>query len=235
MISVCLATFNGEEYIGQQLYSILKQIGPNDEVIVSDDGSTDRTVEIIGDFKDNRIKVIFNSRGKGCNLNFENAIINSIGDFIFLSDQDDVWMNGKVEKMMKRLFFVDFVVSDAQFADKDLNTIDVTFFSLRGGRKGFWNNLYKSRYLGACMAFRRTILKKLLPFPKNKELCPHDLWLTLISEFYYKVEVIDEPLILYRRHGQNVSDGGIKSRNSLFKKGWFRVYSLIFLIRRVNQ
>ena len=83
MISVCLASFNGAEFIGEQVESILCQIGSGDELILSDDGSSDRTLEIVRGFRDKRIKVYKNIK-KGVVSNFENAINHAQGDYIFL-------------------------------------------------------------------------------------------------------------------------------------------------------
>ncbi|MES2427318.1 MAG: glycosyltransferase family 2 protein [Bacteroidota bacterium] len=232
MISVCIATYNGEKYIKEQLSSILKQLSLNDEIVISDDGSIDSTIEVIETFKDKRIRIIVNNLEKGYSKNFENSIINARGDVIFLSDQDDVWMDDKVAKMIKSLETSTMVVSNAQFVDEGLNELEGTYFSLRGYRSGLLNNLYKSRYLGACMAFKREMLQKLLPFPQKQFLCPHDYWLTLVGEFYYKVNIINEPLIKYRRHIGNASNGGIQSGNTLFGKLTYRIYSLILLFKR---
>jgi len=226
MVSVCLATFNGEKYILEQIESIRNQLNPSDELIISDDGSTDRTIEIIKNIHDQRIKIYHNNGEKGYTNNFQNAIKQSSGDFIFLSDQDDVWNKDKIIVMLDYLTKYDFVTSDALFVDSDLNSLNQTFFNLRGGRSGFLRNLYISQYLGACMAFKRELLKKLLPFPSIDELCPHDLWISLIAEFYFKVKVINKPLIMYRRHSNNVSTGGIGSKNSLFRKIRFRMYCI---------
>lgn len=232
-ISVCMATFNGEKYIQAQISSILKQLSPYDELVVSDDFSTDKTLDIVKLFKDDRIKIVFNKLDKGYSGNFENSINFASGEIIFLSDQDDIWIDGKVKKMLGILENSELVVSNAQFVDKNLNLLNTTLFSLRGGKQGFFSNVYKSRYLGACMAFKREILGKLLPFPNNRKLCPHDLWISLIAEFYFKVEIMTEPLILYRRHDKNVSSGGNRSGNSVFRKILFRVYSMLMVISRI--
>lgn len=232
MISVCIATYNGEKYIQSQLKSILDQLSPVDEVVLSDDGSTDNTVPFVEKFKDSRIRIIYNKSEKGYARNFENAISNAKGDFIFLSDQDDVWLPGKVAETTKYLKDYHLVVSDALFVDENLNSLNYTFFGFRGGRTGFWRNLYQSQYLGACMAFRRDIFERLLPFPEKSDLCPHDLWISLIPEFFYKTMVIQKPLIKYRRHGNNVSTGGENSHNSSLKKVKFRLYCLINVLLR---
>mgnify|MGYP003392825684 CR=1 FL=1 len=98
MISVCIATYNGEKYIGEQIASILKQLNANDEVIISDDGSTDATLSIIKTFQDPRIRVILGPQKHSPTLNFENVLHHAQGDYIFLSDQDDVWKTNKVAK-----------------------------------------------------------------------------------------------------------------------------------------
>ena len=97
-ISVCIATYNGERYIREQLDSILSQLSLDDEVIISDDGSKDSTIEIISSYLDSRIKVFKNNGKHGYVGNFENALNHSSGDFIFLSDQDDIWELQKIEK-----------------------------------------------------------------------------------------------------------------------------------------
>ena len=235
MISVCMATYNGEKYLKDQIVSILDQISAHDELIISDDGSTDNTLGIVIGLKDERIKIVSNALQHGYSGNFENAINSAVGDIIFLSDQDDVWFDGKVNKMVCLLDRSQLVVSDAQFVDKDLNLINKTYFSLRDGRRGFFSNLYKLRYIGACMAFRREVLSKVLPFPNRKDLCPHDMWIALVSEFYFNVTLIKEPLIYYRRHGHNASNGGTDSSNSLLKKIIFRGYSLMMVISRMKK
>lgn len=232
-VSVCMATYNGQEYLKEQIFSILTQLSEIDELVVSDDGSTDDTLTIISSLKDPRIKIITNAMDKGYSGNFENALLNATGEIIFLSDQDDVWLDGRVKKMCDALQTFDLVVSDAQFVDKCLHVTNETFFALRGGKVGFLNNLYKSRYLGACMAFRRSILEKLLPFPTFRGLCPHDLWITLVAEFYFKVAVIREPLILYRRHDNNVSNGGVSGNRRILWKLSFRIYSVLMVASRV--
>lgn len=232
MVSVCLATYNGEKYIQSQLRSILDQLSAEDEIVLSDDGSTDKTIDVVTGLNDPRIRVIYNRSKKGYTGNFEHAIKHAKGDYIFLSDQDDIWMPDKIEEMKDLLKTSQLVVSDAMFVDEKLEALGHTFFEIRGGRKGFWNNLFVSQYLGACMAFRKEVLPKLLPFPERSDLCPHDLWITLIPEFYYKTAVIRKPLIKYRRHGDNVSTGGQKSKNSLLRKVWFRIYCLIHVLIR---
>jgi len=111
-ISVCMATYNGERYLKEQLDSILKQLSFTDEIIISDDGSQDRTIEIIESFGDSRIK-LFHSTQQNLIYNFENALSKASGDIIFLSDQDDIWYENKVEKSMYHLQKYGLVFSNA--------------------------------------------------------------------------------------------------------------------------
>ena len=233
MISVCLATYNGEKYIIEQLTSILVQLSDNDEVIISDDHSTDNTIPLIQSLNDPRVKIFINELGQGYTRNFENAINNASGDIIFLSDQDDVWIENKVKLMSEKLQSHDLVISDALISDSNLTPTLGSHFKVHGTKSGFLNNWLKTRYIGACMAFRREMLSKLLPFPSQSKWCAHDYWIANVGELYYKVELIDTPLIKYRRHGHNASNGGEKSKNSLLHKMLVRIYTLFYLIKRM--
>lgn len=231
-ISVCMATYNGERYVLEQIQSILKQIGPNDELIISDDNSQDNTVDIIKGIEDDRIKLIINHENVGYSRNFERAIREANGDAIFLSDQDDVWMDDKVEVVLKYLETYDFVVSDAYIVDKDLNILNESRNRKYGVRRGFLNNWIRTRYIGCCMAFKKNVKNKLGDFPKGKWM-PHDLWIALIGEFYYKSAVIDQPLIMYRRHDKNVSLGGDNENRSFLVKIVSRFYTLFCVLNRI--
>jgi len=223
MISVCLATFNGDKYIKEQLDSILSQLGENDEVIVADDGSSDNTILIIESYEDSRIKIYKNSF-QNLILNFEFALNKAKGDYIFLSDQDDVWLPNKVKVCLDFLISYDVVLSNCKIVNSNLETINESFFEINNSGKGFLRNLVKNSYIGCCMAFKRTLLVKALPFPKSIPM--HDIWLGFISEFFYKTKYIEEPLLLHRRHGKNESPTGEASPYNLFNKIRFR-YNLI--------
>lgn len=202
MISVCMATFNGEKYIREQVYSILSQLDFNDELIVSDDGSTDSTLQVLADFNDPRIKV-FDGPKRGLTYNFENAIRQASGDYLFLSDQDDVWEDNKIERMTEVLQEADLVVSDAWICDEKAISTGRSLYDVYKPHKGFWATLYHTTYIGCCTAFRRKILKRLLPFPPH--IVMHDYWIGQIGDLYYKTVFIPDKLLRYRRHGDNTS------------------------------
>lgn len=228
MISVCVATYNGERYVAEQLRSILSQLGPEDEVVVSDDESTDKTLDVVESLKDPRIRVL-HSTAHYFKWNFHNALRAANGDIIFLADQDDVWLPGKVEKCVKALNEVDLVVHDSQVVDDDLKVIHPSFFHFYGSGAGLIKNSLNNTYFGSCMAFRRSVLEAALPFPKTNEI-GHDIWLGLVGEMTGNVLFLDEPLLLYRRHDlarTNLGQTLIKrSKRSIIIKLWSRVVVL---------
>ena len=208
MISVVLAAYKGEKYICAQIGSILGQLGENDELIVSDDfpkGKTkDAVFERFGD--DSRI-VYLEGPSKGVIENFEFAISRARGEYIFLCDQDDVWLDGKVQTVVKKLKNgADLVLHNALIVDGKLHKTGETAFEINRTKKGFIRNIIKNSYQGCCMAFRSELKKYILPFPKKIPM--HDQWIGLIAEKHGNVVFIDEPLILYRRHGGNVTGNG---------------------------
>ena len=232
MISVCIATYNGEKYIHEQIASILQQIGNDDEIVVSDDGSTDKTLDVVRSFDAQNIHIYINKGDHGYTPNFENALRNAHGDYIFLSDQDDIWMPDKVEACMKYLKVNDFVVSDALIVDGDNKLLFDSFCEQRKSKFGFLNTLIRFSCLGCCFAFRRKVLSKALPFPKNHILCTHDNWLALVSTAFYKSAFIPLPLIRYRRYGGNASSGAKNANKSILFMIHYRLYLLFHLIGR---
>lgn len=230
MISVCMATYNGEKYLKEQLQSILKQLSDEDEIIISDDGSKDGTYDVVNKMNDNRIKWVVNNGNHGFTHNFENALKYASGDVIFLSDQDDIWCDNKVKISIQYLKNSDFIISDCITVNKDMEVIQESRFKAFNIKNGFIRHLIKSRYLGCCMAFKRNVLETALPFPKKDELVEHDIWLASVGLLYFKVQLIDKPLIFYRRHGDNVSDGGFDKGYSVWNKIYRRIYRLYKLI-----
>lgn len=204
-ISVAMATYNGEKYIKEQIESILKQLKEDDEIIISDDGSIDNTINIIKSFSDKRIK-IFDGPRNGVKQNFANSIEKCNGKYIFLSDQDDIWMNNKVEIILKNFEQSDYsciVHDNITFDDSSNNIILNSFFKYRNSKPGIIKNILKNSYIGCCMAFKGDLKKSILPIPNNVEM--HDQWIGLISEKKGRTLFINDKLIRYRRHSDNLS------------------------------
>ena len=221
MISVCVATYNGEKFIREQIDSILCQLSSDDEIIVSDDGSTDGTIVIINCIGDKRIRIIEGPRKHSPTFNFENALKEAKGDYIFLADQDDVWKTNKVEVCMKWLQKYDCVVSDAQVTDSNLNPLYPSLYAIMQVRQGhIYNTVWKNGYTGCCMAFRRNILEASLPFPKDIPM--HDIWIGNVAAYKYNVKFIQDKLILFRRHKESISCNGKGSKYSIWQQMKFR-------------
>lgn len=231
-ISVCIATYNGQKYIREQILSILPQLSVNDEVVISDDSSSDSTLSIIEEINDKRIRIYKNSGEQGYTSNFENALKHSDGDVIFLCDQDDVWANDKVQVMLHDLEKADMVISNATVVDSEMKVLYNSFWSISFPHKSFWGNWLRFGYLGCCMCFKKNLLKKALPFPNNHKYATHDNWLCLVGLLYFKVYYESRCLIFYRRHADNTSSGRVKKSNtSLFFKLSYRVYLLWELLK----
>ncbi len=205
-VSVALASYNGAAYIEEQLRSVLVQLGPDDEVVVSDDGSSDGTREQLARLAaaDGRIRIIDGPK-EGVVHNFEHALSHCRGDVIFLCDQDDIWRPGKVQKALAVMEDKQtlLVLHDAQVVDSGGKLLSPSFFEMRGCRSGYWRNLMKNSFIGCCMAFKRELLQTALPFPRDIPM--HDQWLGLLAEKKHGVRLIREPLLSYRRHGGNVT------------------------------
>ena len=227
MISVCIATYNGKEELRRQLDSIYVQLSEEDEIVISDDNSTDGTRDLVEEYihrDDVRPKVrLLEGPCKGSPIpNFENALKHAKGNYIFLSDQDDKWMPNKVKVMMQALQHSCCVVSDCVVTDGELNVKASSFYELNATKTGWMHNLFfKNGYLGCCMAFRRCVLEKSLPFPTHTPM--HDIWIGNIAAMYYDVKFINDKLIYFCRHDHNNSDTARKSTATLFEKIGFRL------------
>lgn len=207
MISVVIAAYNGGEYIAQQLSSVLPQLGEGDEVIISDDLPSGSTAKAISGFleKDKRVKYI-KGPGKGVIKNFENAINYASGDYIFLCDQDDVWLDGKVNAVMKAFKSgASVVMHDAYITDGSLNIVEKSLFQKNGAGTGCVKNIIKNTYTGCCMAFSAKLKTYILPFPEDIPM--HDQWIGLIGEKAGGVVLINNPYIYYRRHDGTATGG----------------------------
>ncbi len=235
MVSVCLTTFNGEKFLKRQLDTILEQLGERDELIISDDGSTDRTVEIIKSYRDGRIKLLENSGSGSPVLNMEKALRAAGGDYVFLADQDDVWLPGRVEKTLQKLQQFDLVVCNASIVDENEQLIHPSYFEWKGSGAGFFRNLKKNSFLGCALAFNREILRRVLPFPKK--IAMHDVWIGLMAECSGSVFFLDEKLMYYRRHKDNFTAAIQKSDDrlsdfSLSYKLRYRFWLLFYVMKR---
>lgn len=208
-VSVAMAVYNGEKYVKEQMDSILPQLGDQDEVVVSDDGSSDHTIEIIQSYAaaDCRIRLV-NGPGLGIKQNIAHAIAQTKGAYIFLSDQDDVWMPEKTERVLQQFHEkrCHIVIHDCIVVNEDMQkVIYPSFFEYRGYGAGMWRNIWKNKYIGCCMAVRRELLPYILPIPDDIQM--HDQWIGVINDKHRGgCGFLKEPLLYYRRHEHTVSD-----------------------------
>jgi glycosyltransferase involved in cell wall biosynthesis len=199
MLTVVMATFEGERFVAEQLGSILSQLDGGDEVIVSDDASTDATVDIIRRCGDRRVRVITNLDRAGYVENFARALAEVRGNYVFFSDQDDVWLPDKVRVMRSALASSACVASDAVVVDERLHELHPSYFKLRKARSfSAFSILLKPLIIGATLACQTSYLQGLLPFPAG---VPHDFWITFNAAADGVLDTLQQPLILYRRHG----------------------------------
>lgn len=209
-ISVAMAVYNGEKYLREQLDSILKQLDHTDEVVISYNESEDHTLDIVTEYHERYENVfVYKCDESGVIANFDNALKHCTKDYIFLSDQDDVWMSDKVEKVMKR--FEDknvlMVMHNCAYTDENLNDTGMDLFTDRKVNRKFVNNLVKNGYQGSCMAFHSVLIPLISPIPRN--IAMHDQWIGLIAEQAGHLSFLDEKLIQYRRHEDTSTKGHI--------------------------
>lgn len=207
-ISVAMAVYNGEKYVKEQLDSILCQLDGEDEVCISVDPSTDDSYRMLVKLSEQepRIKVGM-GLGQGVKKNFEQAIKMCTGDIIFLSDQDDVWKDDKVIRVLE--CFADeeamLVLHDVTVMNENLTrTIMESFFAYRECKPGILNNVIKNSYMGCAMAFRKELVPYILPIPASVPM--HDQWIGLVAEKKGKVIFLPKQLLKYRRHNDNATD-----------------------------
>lgn len=217
-ISVVMATYNGERYIRDQIESIIVQLCEHDELIISDDGSSDATLSIVHEYavKDKRIKIV---EGPRCGVvkNFENALKEVHKDLVMFADQDDIWMPNKLDEIrdyMTEYPEVMLTMHDMYIAnDEEItqNRLQKTSFSIRPRRHGYLYNLIYNGYYGCCMTLRRSLVEKIVPFPEQVSL--YDQWISLVAEKQKKSVFVECPLIVHRYHGSNFS-----KKRSLWEK-----------------
>lgn len=222
MRSVCIASYNGEKFIARQIESILEQISAEDEIIVVDDCSKDRTVDVVAGLNDPRIKIFRNDRNRREVFSFGRAIELSRGETVFLADQDDIWLPGRVALMEDALRRSGALLVTTNFdsIDEEDRKIPLSFFGVRSeGSRRYLKNIVdifagRMNYFGCAMAMRRELVPVVTPIPAYVE--SHDLWIALAANLFRSNVHLDEATLLKRRHQTNVS--GLVSTRSLYLK-----------------
>lgn len=209
MISVVMATFNGEKYLSQQLDSLFYQSFIPAEIIVVDDCSTDGTWDILCEYatKYHQIKLYHNNINLGVVKTFERGLSLCSRDYIALADQDDVWLPNKLEILIATLGNNWLIHSDAYVVDEQLNIINESYSSIKPYHDGSLEMYYFRNDVTGCTALlKRELLKIALPFPDDTIM--HDYYLALYARAYNKLIYTNHKLVKYRQHINNVIGSG---------------------------
>jgi len=227
MITVVMPTWNGLRFLPEQLDSILRELPENGVLRIRDDGSTDGTTSYVRDraADDDRIHLLPSTGRIGVIRSVERLLEGLDSGTIFLADQDDVWLPGKVASCMVALETADLVVHDARRVDAEGVDLGGTLFGTRGCGGGIFRNLWKNQFTGCCMALRAEILPKVLPFPMQVPM--HDQWLGLVALRRGRVSWLREELLAYRVHrGNATGTGGQRPSASAMRRILWRFQAL---------
>lgn len=212
-VDILMATYNGEKYIAEQIDSIINQSYENWNLLIRDDFSNDNTLNIIKHYSnvDSRIKVISDDKGNlGLIKNFEELLKHSDSEYIMFSDQDDVWLENKVQVLFSSMLKLKekhveetplLVHSDSYIVDENLNIISNEFIGERGHKKGINKIIFAPCVQGASMIINRVLKNIVLPFPKKINI--HDYYISIINELVGERKFLETSLMYYRQHSKN--------------------------------
>lgn len=233
--SVCLAAYNGSRFIEEQLRSILPELDDDDEVVIVDDCSTDSTVAVVSSIADPRIRLIRNDHNLGYVKSFERALTESTGEYVFLSDQDDIWMPGRVKQMTAALQDKMMVVSNCshfggeagRFHEIRLRSADserhvANIAGILVGYRLHW---------GCAMALRSELLSLALPFPSRMRES-HDQFLAMAGNVARSIAYLDEDTILHRLHSNNLTPDKVRGPATILRARMVFFGNLAVLVRR---
>lgn len=213
-IDIVLATYNGEKYLREQIESILNQTYSNIRLIISDDCSTDKTIEIIKEYeeKDKRVIGYFQEKNLGYVKNFEFLLSKVENEIYMLSDQDDYWLPEKVAHTYNKLkeTNADLVFTDLEVVDENLKQIYPSFndFMLLSRKIKKYLHSYRLQYLyncitGCTLMSKKKFINTILPLPTESKYAIHDTWVGCTVANLGKIDYLNEKTIKYRQHGKN--------------------------------
>lgn len=213
-VSVAMCTYNGYEFLQPQLESILNQTRPPDEIIVFDDGSNDGTQSLLAEYKENHSDIFglhLNEENIGPNRNFERAISACSGDVIAISDQDDIWDKKKLERQLEEFRRQDtaLIFHNSTVAKESLDTVTTLWETLspkyrpkdKEPAEQFSSIVKRNFVQGASMLFNASLREHCLPLP---EYWPYDYWIATVAAYREGIYGIDESLLIYRQHEEQV-------------------------------
>ena len=201
LVSIALCTYNGEAYLREQLESIVNQSYSQLELIAIDDCSTDNTLSILKEYEANYpfIQVFENPENLGYIRNFEKALRLCSGEFIALSDQDDIWDLHKIEKQIKAIGNHLMIYHDSEFIDENGQLLNKKMSDIMNLYRGDQPEtfLFFNCISGHSVFMKKALRDELLPFPNAYF---HDWWMGYVATNLGSIDCIDEPLVKYRQH-----------------------------------
>lgn len=216
-VDILMATYNGESYIAEQIESIQRQTYPNWRLLVSDDCSTDGTLDVVKRYttEDGRIRVVSEGvRHGGAKENFFSLMGGSTAAFFMLCDQDDVWLSGKIEEELDTAYSIEgklgssapvAIYTDMQVVDGTLNKVAPSFLAQARKRdmRGDLRQFLGISGAAGCTMLCNAALRDLVNGTDCSAALMHDWWLCIIAASCGALVYLDEPTILYRQHGDN--------------------------------
>lgn len=239
-VSVCLAAYRGQAYIEEQIASILAQLAPGDEVVVVDDASPDATVEVVRAIADPRVRLVEAPANRGYVRTFEEALRLATGELLLLSDQDDVWLPGRLDAMVAALRDHDVVAGNLTTLggpDRLAGPFGQPDWRLRSRDSGrhvanVLGILAGDRpYYGCAMGVRRAALEVLLPFPAWL-VESHDLWIALYGNLAGSIRHLDERVLARRLHDANATPQRMRSVPAALRSRAMLLRAIAELTRR---
>lgn len=233
LVSVVMATYQGELFIGKQLESILTQTYTHLEIIIVDDGSTDRTYAILEEYaaKDPRIRLFKNEKNIGYIKNFEKGLLLATGDLIAPSDQDDIWLPEKIEVLINSIGSATIAYCDSSLMDENGSLIGKKLSEIKrlADFNDCLNFLVGNSAAGHAMLIKKELIRNSIPLAP---MIPHDHWLGFVATLYQGIKFIDRPLVHYRQHNSSVF-GAVKVKDSSGERRAKKIKDLNAIRQRV--
>lgn len=237
-ITVVMATYNGEKYLEKQILSILGQTFKPAEFIVCDDQSTDGTVAILEKFKQQgQLTYVVNERQLGVIENFKKGVsLATEGNYISLTDQDDEWVADKLQKCAGLLESIDdpqkpcMVYSDLMLIDQDDHILNMSFWNEVGEQEKYQHNLQTllfNQFVNGCTMLCNPALAQMFKDIPSNVRFHHDDWIAVAAFAFGNVEKINEPLVRYRKHSNNVTIAADKKPRNRYRTIWEQLNKVI--------
>jgi glycosyltransferase involved in cell wall biosynthesis len=253
MISIAMATYNGEKFLKEQLDSILNQTYKNFELVICDDCSTDSTPQLLNEYKnrDSRIKLFFNNCNLGFKKNFEKAVSFCTGEYIAFCDQDDVWEKTKLEDSLSNIKDKMLLSTDSLLVNSELKSLNRTFKenlgikSISTDAEFLIKNLIHHSFIqGTTILCSSAFIKRHLPVPED--CVYHDLYFGICAALENSITYLDKTTLLYRQHENNIIGNEKKSkysflipkkydRNQIEKNAKEKICLINFLLQNVKK